>query len=356
MSTNRIVPFLLLVAAALPAQSLSIFPAEYAAVPEGPFNSPNLPFANGTSRVLIAYDRQDLDVPVGASITRLGFRQDATLTTMDVGRTLQLEIRMGYSTNAATGLVTNFDANYDAAPTTVFGPAAFALPNLRDAASPLADGRFFVNLATPFVYQPGNRNLVVEYRVFGNSGGGTSFNYRLDRADFFSPVVPGAAGCQHSGGGTPNLAAAPVRIGSNLSLTGTAGPANSFALLVVAVGSPLVTPYPLDLVFPGIAPSCTGQLALGSLATLGVGTTATGGFTFSYPVPNQVALNDLWLAHQAVLLDAFAPGSVVVSNGVAVQVGIKPRTTVLAAQGLPTVVSTGTTNLNYAPVAFFGWQ
>lgn len=51
MSLLRITS-LLLVASGLAAQSTTVFPAEYAAVAEGPFNSPNLPVANGTSRVM----------------------------------------------------------------------------------------------------------------------------------------------------------------------------------------------------------------------------------------------------------------------------------------------------------------
>lgn len=353
MNTLRHLPLLLL-AAGLSAQNTSTFPAEYAAVAEGPLNSPNLPFAFGTSRVLVVYDRQDLDIPAGASITHLGFRQDATLTTLDLGRGVQLEVRMGWSTGSATAPSTTFANNYDGTPTTVFGPALYQLPNLRDAANPLANGQFFVPLTTPFVYAPNGRNLVVEYRVLGNSIGGVSFNYRLDRADFYSPVNTGAPGCAHSGGGTPVLNASPVRIGASLQLTGTQGPANSFALAVINVGGRIVSPYALDVVFPGIAPGCTGQLALGSLATLGVGTTSTGGFNFSYAVPNSVALNDLWLSHQAVLLDAFAPGGAVTSNGVEVQVGIRPRSSIVAVQGVPTT-ATGTLNANYAPVAFFRW-
>jgi hypothetical protein len=355
MNPIRFVPFVLALAA-VPAQTTTVFPAEYAAVAEGPFNSPNLPFANGTSRVMVVYDRLDIDVPVGATVTQLGFRQDATLTAMDAGRSLQLEVRVGYTTNPSAAPVTNFDANYDGAPTTVFGPAAFVLPNLRDAQNPLADGKFFVNLTTPFVYAPGNRNLVVEYRVLGNSGGGTSFNYRLDRADFYSPVVNGPAGCQHSGGGVPALTASPVRIGASLSLTGSTGPANSVALMVISLGNRLATPFPLDLVFAGAAPTCTGQLVPGSLSTLLAVTSTTGGSTFSYPIPNQAALNDLWLSHQLLLLDAFAPGGVVVSNGTEVQIGIRPRTTIVAAQGPPATVTTGALQANYCPVAFFTWQ
>ncbi|MCU0867598.1 MAG: hypothetical protein MUC36_27770 [Planctomycetes bacterium] len=240
------------------------------------------------------------------------------------------------------------------APATVFGPALFQLPNLRDAAHPLANGQFFLPLTTPFVYAPNSRNLVVEYRVLGNSLGGVAFNYRLDRADFYSPVNLGAAGCAHSGGATPVLNASPVRIGASLSLTGTQGPANSFALVVVNVGGRLVPPYALDALFPGIAPTCRGQLAPGALATLGVGTTTAGNFNSSYAVPNSTALNDLWLSRQAVLLDAFAPGGAVTSNGVEVQVGIRPRSSILAAQGVPTT-TTGTLNANYAPVALFRW-
>jgi hypothetical protein len=357
MNMLRLLPFVLvLVPAGLVAQTNSIFPAEYSAVAEGPFNSPNLPFANGTSRVLIVYDQQDLAVPTGASITRLGFRQDATLTTMDTGRSLQLEVRMGYTTASATAPSSTFDTNYDGAPVTVFGPAFFQLPNLRDAANPLPNGQFFVPLTTPFVYTPAGRNLVVEYRVLGNSGGGTAFTFRLDRADFFSPVLAGAAGCQHSGGTTPTLTASPVRTGATLTLTGATGPANSFALLIVNVGNRLVAPYALDIVFPGISPLCTGQIAPGSFATLGAGTTSSGGFTFSYAVPNHAALNDLWLSHQALLLDAFTPGGFATSNGVEVQVGIRPRSSIVAAQGLPATLTTGSVNANYAPVAYFTWQ
>ena len=91
-------------------------------------NASNMPFASGTSRVMIVEDTTDMTAPVGASIMRLGFGQDTTLTTMDDGRSLQLEVRMGYTTNSATAPSNTFDANYDGASTTVFGPALFQLP------------------------------------------------------------------------------------------------------------------------------------------------------------------------------------------------------------------------------------
>jgi hypothetical protein len=355
MNPRSFVPLVAL-AAGLAAQTTVVFPAEYTAVAEGPLNSPNLPLAFGTSRVLVVYDRQDVTVPDGASITQIGFRQDTAVTTLDTGRSLQLEVRMGYTTASSSAPSTTFDTNYDGAPATVFGPALFQLPNLRDTASPLPNGQLFVTLTTPFVFVPAGRNLVVEYRINGNSGGGTSFNYRLDRADFFSPVLLGAPGCATSGNVVPQLTANPVRTGQTLTLTGSTGPANSFGVVAIDVGGRLVTPFPLGAVFGGIAPACTGQLLPANLATLGAATSTNGGFTASYTIPNVPALNDLWVAHQALLLDAFAPGSLVVSNGVEVQIGIKPRSSIVAAQGLPSQLTTGTLNANYCPVAFFTWQ
>jgi hypothetical protein len=346
----------LLVAAGLAAQSTSIFPSEYTAVAEGPLNSPNLPLANGTSRSLIVYDRADVSVPNGATITQLGFRQDGATTQLDTGRALQLEIRMGWSTQDPNSPSTTFDTNYGSPPVTVFGPALFQLPNLRDTANPLPNGQVFIPLTTPFVYAPANRNLVVEYRVLGNSIGGVAFNYRLDRADYYSPVVNGPAGCTHSGGGPTTLNASPVRTGAYLYVDGASGPANSFAVIAVSVGSQLVTPYPLGAVFGGINPTCTGQLAIGNLATIGVLTGTTGTLSTSYLVPNNPALNDLWISHQALLLDAFSPAGLVVSNGTSVQIGIRPRSSIISAQGPPATTTTGTNNTNYCPVAFFRWQ
>jgi len=346
---------LFLLAAGLAAQSTSIFPSEYTAVAEGPNSSANLPLANGTSRSLIVYDAADVTVPTGHSITQLGFREDATTTTLDNGRALQLEIRMGYTTLSPSSLSTTFDSIYDGAPTTVFGPTLFTLPNLRDAANPLPNGQLFITLTTPFAYAPAGRNLVVEYRVFGNSIGGVAFNYRLDRADFYSPVVTGAPGCQHSGNNVTQLTTSPVRTGGYVYLNGANSPANSFAVIAVGVGTQLVSPYPLGVLFPGIQASCTGQMDLTNLATIGVGTSAQGSFSPYYQVPNNPVFNDLWLSHQAIVLDVFSPASIVTSNGVALQVGILPRSSILYANGLPSTTTTGTVSANYCPVAFFRW-
>jgi hypothetical protein len=356
MKSLTFVSFALLAPLAV-AQTTTIFPDEYVAVTEGPLNSPNYPLAYGTSRVQVLYDRTDVSIPLGQTITRLGFRQDATLTTMDAGRSLQLEVRMGFSANTPTTMVTTFDTNYVAPPTTVFGPALFVLPNLRDAANPLPNGQIFVNLTTPFVYAPApGQNLVVEYRIFGTSGGGAAFNYRLDRADYYSPVSYGAPGCPHSGSGIPNLTVYPTRPGLSYQCDVASAPANSPTVLALNLGVGLVPGYDLSVVFAGISPTCTGQINPVGFATFGGTTNSSGGAYWAFTIPNNPLFADFTISSQALFLDFFAPGGIVVSNGGQVLTGAAPRTAIVAAQGAPTVLTTGSKSNNYCPVAFFTHQ
>lgn len=352
---STLLPFAVLAVGAA-AQSVAIFPDEYVAVPEGPFNAPNLPLADGTSRVQVLYNATDLQIPSGHVITKLGFRQDATLTALDAGRTLQLEVRMGFSTNDQTTMVTNFDNNYAAPPVTVFGPAPFVLPNLRDSAAPLPNGQFFITLTTPFSYVPNGQNLVVEYRVFGTSAGGAAFNYRLDRADYYSPRTYGPAGCQHSSSGTANLSLNATRPGLSFSANIATGPGNAPAVLALNLGVGLVPAYPLTGVFAGISPTCLGQMNPVNLVTLGGATSAGGAETWSFAIPNNPAFADYVISAQALFLDFFAPGGLVVSNGGEVLTGAQPRTAIVSATGAPTTLTTGAKTNNYCPVAFFEHQ
>lgn len=348
-------PAVLLATTAL-AQT-AIFPSDYTAVSEGPLNSPNLPLSRGVSRVQCLYEASDFTVPVGHQITQLAFRQDATLTTMDAGRQLQLEIWMGYSDKTTTSITTTFANNYVTTPVTVFGPATFTLPNLRDAANPLPNGMVTIPLTTPFTYAPGvGQSLIVEYRVFGTSAGTAQFNYRLDRADYYSPVTNGPAGCPHSGGGTPVLNTQPTRPGISYTTTMSTGPANSPGLLAINLGTTLPTPYPLSPVFAGINPACTGQVDPVGITTLGGTSGGSGTATWSFTIPNNPAFAKFNITAQALFLDFFAPGGLVVSNGSQVLTGLRPLTSTVAGSGAPTTITTGTVTQFYAPVAFFTYN
>lgn len=348
--------FLFPILAPAVAQTVATFPDEYVAVPEGPLNSPNLPLANGTCRVLCLYEAIDIAIPSGRSITRLGFRQDATLTALDLGRTINLEIRMGYTTQTSGNMLTNFDNNYAAPAVIVLPTTNIALPSLRDASNPLPNGQLFINLATPFPYVPAGRNLLVEYRLFGNSGGGGPFNYRLDRADFYSPATYGPAGCPHSGGGTPTVTVQPVRPGLNYSCSMAMGPGSSPGVLLLKVGEALVAPYPLVAVIPGIQPSCTGQLSPIDMLSLAAVSAATGTASWGFAIPNNPAFADMDISSQAAFFDTFSPGGLVTSRGATIRIGARPRSTILVGAGAPTAVVTGILSTNYCPVAFFEHQ
>lgn len=356
MNPIRILAAVLALGTAVIAQAVAIFPSEYSAVPDGPLNSSNLPLAYGTSRVLCAYNRLDLSVPVGTSIRRLGFREDGSSTALNAGRGLQLEIRMGYTSNADNALSSTFDANYVGTPVTVFGPALYTLPNLHDPANPLTNGQFFINLTTPFPYNPGTNNLLVEYRVYGTSGGGSSFSYVLDRADYYSPVVMGPAGCPHAAGGPATLTPQPVRTGAYYTAYIAQAPTNAFCVNVLNIGGALTSPFSLAPYVAGVAPACMGQVSLAGAQTLTTITDNGGNAYLQFLIPNNILLNDVQISAQSAFFDFFAPGGVVVSNGAQVQIGVSPRSGLLYAQGPPSTTATGSVAANYCPVAFFGYQ
>ncbi|MCA8977595.1 MAG: hypothetical protein KDC98_22920 [Planctomycetes bacterium] len=353
MKTLRLLSLLL--GPALAAQTITVFPDEYAAVPEGPFSSPNLPLASGTSRVQIVYEAVDLAIPSGHQITRVGFREDGGITQVDPGHSLQLEIRMGYTQETALTLGGNFANNYSSTPVTVFGPGLYTLPPLRDANSPLPNGQLFINLTTPFAYDPSLGNLVVEYLIYGNSNAGAAWTYRLDRGDYYSPVTNGPAGCPGSSG-IPSLTLQPLRPGLYFSAMVTNAPSSSFGLLILDFGNRLQTPFSLQSLVPGIQPSCMGQISLAGPSSLPGLTNTSGSKNWSFIIPNNAAFIDYDISCQAAFFDFFVPGGAIVSNGAHVLVASRPRTSILAASGPPAVVTTGSVSQYYHPVAFFAHQ
>jgi hypothetical protein len=351
MTTSRVLLSLALLAASGVGQTV-VFPGDYTAIPDGPFNSPNLPLAYGTSRVQFVYDAAGFGVPAGHQITRIAFREDGAFTSLVPGRSLQLEVRMGWSTFSASNLSGTFDNNYAAPPTTVFGPTLFVLPALHDAGAPLPNGRFGIDI-TPFTYSPpAGQNLLIEYRIFGTSGGGAPFTYYLDRADYVSPVVNGPAGCPHSSG-TAVLTVDPTRPGLYFNANMASGPAASPGLLAVNIGTGLTPPLPLSTVFAGVSPTCTGQVSPLGLVTLGAVAGGSGAANWYFLIPNNVQFSGLVISSQCLFLDFFSPGGLVVSNGAAVTTGTNPRASTCYVNGPPTTALTGSVATNYCPVTFF---
>ncbi|HEX5051897.1 MAG TPA: hypothetical protein VFZ65_09010 [Planctomycetota bacterium] len=350
MNTSR-----LLLATCLPfagvaslAQTTVTFPSDHANH-SGQYVDYNYPYSYGVSRILVLYESWDIGVAPGAAISRIGVRQHGVLTA--ASRSLQLEVRMGYTMRTSTDMLTNYDNNYVGTPQTVFGPALFVLPQLVN--TPPGEQVVWLDLTTPFVFQPASGNLLIEWRVIANNNSNSSFNYPLDRANFYSPVTSGTSvGCQHSGGQTATLTSNPTTIGSNWVIALSSAPASSPVGIVVTVGSPLVSGYSLAPVIPGIAPACMGYLQ-GNLQLFGSTTNTSGYVQWSVPVPNdRLHFNDLTISSQALILDFFSPAGIVVSDGDQVQFGIDPAQTMLYSQGNVNS-TTGSLWQNYGLVTLF---
>lgn len=339
----------------LPAQGTVWFPSDHdpAITPNGSGSTGFFPYSHGVSRMMAVYEHWDLLVPVGHAIDRIGFRAEGTLQS--IGRTLQLEVRMGQTLNDASNCVAAFDTNYLSPPTTVFGPGLFAMPDMNNVLNPNPDGNMiWLTLTTPYVPDP-NSNLVVEWRVIANSGGGGSFSYQLDRGTYVAPTIYNAQLCPHSGGRTATLRNRGGDIGGTYYADLSTGPANQAAILFLGVGAPLQPPIPLNTLFGGVTPSCTVDLPFVPLFSLN-GTTNNGGsLTFVVPMPNDRIWNDVIVSAQVACLDFFSPGGITVSNAAQLQVGIDPAMTAIYAQGSTTATS-GTLSRNYGVVTAFHHQ
>lgn len=344
MRTHQLLPLVL--AAGLAAQTTYTFPSDHAAIANGTFSTSFFPYSYGVSRMQAAYEAWDMTVPTGSPIARIGFRQEGT--NASTGHALQLEVLMGYTNLTAATLTNNYASNYAGAMTSVFGPALYTLPNLTSSGGQTV----WLNLTTPFNYNPApGQNLLVEWRITANNNGNAAWSYYLDRANFNSPVVTGPTGCMHSGNNTAQLTSQPATVGGNWSLGLTRAPASSFVLLLQGLGT-LTPPYPLAAAIPGISPTCTGQLLPNGLHLSTALTNSGGGFTWTVRLPNSSWLNDVQISSQCAILDFFAPGGMVVSNGDQMQIGIDPAQTILYSQG-STTAATGSVQRNYGVVTLF---
>lgn len=326
------------------------FPSDHTGLPDGASSQGWFPYSYGIGRFQAVYEAWDLQIPAGRQITRIGFRADPA--TISYGYMLQLEVRIGATDKTAGDLDSTYDANWLGTPTVAFGPAIYALPDLNNPLNPNPDGQYvWLTLTTPVTWNPAH-NLLVEWRVHFNSNGGAGFQYELDVPSFVSPIVTGPQGCLHSGGQRPVLTSDPVRVGGLWTENLYTAPANQLAVLLVALNSTLVSPYPLQPIVPGIAAACQGQVLANGALTL-VGVTGPSGYGyFQASIPDLRGFNDTILATQAVCFDFFAPGGIVVSNGEQVQIGIDPAMSVLWSQGSATA-TTGSVYSHWGPVTLF---
>jgi hypothetical protein len=160
-----------------PASNLGVVPAA-ARTAFGNSNN-NFPFSSLPMR----YQQVNLgsDLPASHRIIGLGLRQDQSFSGY-TGATIDVEMKVGYTTFSDTTLTTTFDSNFNAgAPLPVLPRTNVVMPQMRPTL-PTDPNVFFFQvpwrIPFPWVQQAG-RNILIEIVVHGNDRY-TSFTYPLD--------------------------------------------------------------------------------------------------------------------------------------------------------------------------------
>jgi hypothetical protein len=125
------------------------------------------------------------EMPASHRVIGLGLRQDQALSGPTYrGATIEVEIRIGYTTLDHTTLTTTFDSNWNAGtPLQVLPRTSFKLPDFRTPA-PTDPSVFLIQIPfkLPFTWvQTAGRNLLIEIVVWGNDRYAT-FAYYPDAA------------------------------------------------------------------------------------------------------------------------------------------------------------------------------
>lgn len=337
---------------------MATFPSDHApdltakTLQDGFSLSANIPLSSGKARHLILYESADLPMPHGRAITHVGFQAEAGRKS--VGHDLLMKIFMGKSRETAKSMKNNFAANFSSPPVQVFGGATggvVSLPNLGDSLSPNPDRPFvWIQLDVPYTFDS-TENLLIDYQVLGNRNSNNAFTYYLDVGGLLAPVQSAGQGCVDSSNTIPTLKSRPSGVGGNWILDLSTAPASSNAILTVSLRATMIPS------FNGRG-DCTlyPDPALMIPALFAGRTNSTGRNTWIFPVPDDIAFNDLTLISQVLVSDFFARGGFTLSNGDDIELGMSPRMTVLRFVGDPASAVTGSPLRNYGLISHFRYQ
>ena len=166
----RCLPLFFVLAATLPAQSLSTLPASHGATEGTGFT--NIPFGRSTPvRVQYAYDAMLFSGP--HTITALQFRLDGDAAA--AGKVVDCEIRMSTMPVTLVQMSPTFAVNRGSDETVVLPRQLLTLPGANASGTP---STFLpaIPLAVPFTHDPANGGLVIEIVVHGQPPGAYSLD------------------------------------------------------------------------------------------------------------------------------------------------------------------------------------
>lgn len=308
------------------AQNQTVFPSDHANY-EGEYSQTAYPFSGGVRRQQAVLDRWDVKVPHGRSITKVGVRPDGTSSSPAFK--VQMEILMGHSTLEIAQVKATFAQNYDGNPVTVFTKKIFDLPALTAPMSPPSKTPVLVPLDTPFQYDSA-KNLVIDWKLFGNSNGNNPWSYWMDQGNFFSATSRYGTACNTSANKTPEASAYPAELGGYAGFSLKDMIANTPMSLIINLQAQ-VPPLPLD--FLG-ATGCSLHVDPTNAIVLNVRSTSSGSHSLQFVLPAWRQFYGQSLNGQYVALDAFANNAgIVTTNAAAATLGIKAQVCYVAATG-----------------------
>ncbi|MBI5851233.1 MAG: hypothetical protein HZB39_09410 [Planctomycetes bacterium] len=299
------------------------------------------PFGYGVSRQMQLYERGYIDVPSGASLTRIGFPKDDGHSS-DARRVL-VDFDVGPTTRTRDSIALDFAANFSAPPTRVITRRVVDLPAL----VPGVPG-FWVAFDRPFAFDA-SLGFVTDARVHANSYSNVPFDYWVDagsyagqylglgcvqlpRIDLWrNPALWSAQGCVFNTWFTSTLPS-------------PSGPA------VLAVGTTAVPAgIPLE---PIGAPGC--WLRIQPLAFVTPTTTSPLRFVLTYQVPYSLVGSELQMQGFVSAPGANALGWLA-SGAVSVPIALRTGSRILLATGDAEAV-TGWLGDDVGPITWFQWH
>lgn len=273
------------------------------------------------------------DLPSAFTMAGLSLRQNERPPVAH-GVTVDLEVKVAYTTRGPLDLDTTFAVNFDSgAPVTVLPRTLVVFPDQPNPPTNPADFFFTIPWTATFDWTPApGRNFLVDVTVFGNSWGGI-WGYPLDATGgatarlYGSPatattgrlesgygLVMGVRALSHSA--VPSLySTSTPQIGDTFRVRLAQARPSSPAMLFLGFSDSnwQGIPLPFDLAPLG-APSCA------VLTSIEVGqplsTNAQGAASFSYTLPNNIYLLGERFYNQFLVVDPSVNAlGVVLSNG-----------------------------------------
>lgn len=281
----------------------NVVPAAYANAFGGSDNS--IPFTWSPVRYQQVFAGTDL--PSAFTIGGLAVRQNER-GPIAHNITVDLEIKVGYTTRTPGTMSTVFASNFDAGTPVVVLPRSNVTFPDQSPTPPSSPSQFLFTIPWPnhfaWVPSPGN-NFLLDVTIYGNSFGNQIWGYPLDAgsgqtARLYGSPASATSGSLESGYGLVlglvewNSTAVPVlssaetpQIGNQFPVTVSQARPNSAALLLFGVSNrtwgSLSLPFDLGVIG---APGCP-VLASGELA-LSVATRTDGRGTITLDIPNNI--------------------------------------------------------------------